>query len=220
MVPDSFHTEVPIMTRNRLHTALLASACLSVVALVGWRAGAESAEMRVAAQPTTVAIVDMMRALNELEELQDLNEPLVERAEERQADLNKLRDQLVDLQAQLDTLPETDLERRRQLRAQIYELRETATARANVYQSLINIEKGEVIRPLYGKFVDAVAQVAAKQGYDLVLFDDRGMDVPQGTEADVNRAIERKRVLYAADTLDITSEVVLLMNQKYNAGVN
>jgi Skp family chaperone for outer membrane proteins len=212
--------EVLAMSRNPLHTALLAAACLSVVALVGWRAGAEATETRFTAQPTTVAIVDMMRALNELEELRALNDPLVKRGEERQADLNKLRDQLVNLQSQLDALPESDLEGRRRLRAQIYELRETATARASVYQSLINIEKGEVIRPLYLKFVEAVKEVATKQGYDLVLFDDRAMDVPQGTEADINRAIERKRILYAADRLDITNEVVLLMNEKYKAGAN
>lgn len=209
------------MDRNRLHTALLTAACLSVVALVGWRAGAESTEARIAAQPTSVAVVDLMRALNELDELQALNAPLVERAKQRQADLDALREQLEGLQAQLDALPANDLEKRRQLRAQIYELRETATARASVYQSLINIEKGEVIRPLYTKFMDAVEEVATKQGYELVIFDDRGMEVPtQGTEAEINRAIERKRVLYAAERLDITNEVVLLMNQNFNAGVN
>ncbi|HZW09673.1 MAG TPA: OmpH family outer membrane protein [Phycisphaerales bacterium] len=208
------------MSRNRLHSALLGAACLSVVALVGWRAGAEATETRFAAQPTTVAVVDMMRALNELEELQVLNAPLVERGTERQADLDTLRKQMESLDAQLKALPESDLEGRRRLRAQLYELRETATARASVYQSLINIEKGEVIRPLYIKFVEAVKEVATKQGYDLVIFDDRAMEVPQGTEADVNRAIERKRILYAADRLDITSEVVLLMNEKYKAGVN
>src|SRR5687767_3948783 len=98
------------MTRNRLHSALLAAACLAVVATVGWRAGAESAETRLAPPPpATIAIVDVQRALNSLEELQDINTKLEARFNERQTDLNKLADQGKDLQAQLDASAPDDL---------------------------------------------------------------------------------------------------------------
>jgi len=203
-----------------MHTALLAAACISVIAFVAWRAGAEAAEQRPMAQPTSIATVNVEKVLNGLDELAELNRKLEERVKVRQADLDNLRKQLEDLQAQLDQLPASELERRRSLRAQIYELRETATARANVYQSLINIEKGEIIRPLYIKFSEAVKEVAAKQGYDLVLFDDRTLDVPQDTDVNVNRAIQQKRILFASESLDVTNEVILLMNQKFKAGVN
>lgn len=207
------------MPRNRLHTTILAGACAGVVALVGWNAGAESAASAVAlAEPTTVAVVNVEQALNQLDELKDLNKKLEERVKGRQQDLDNLKNQLEDLQAQLDQLPTNDQEKRRTLRAQIYELRETAAARASVYQSLINIEKGEIIRPLYTKFTAAVEEISQKQGYDLVLFDDTAIEIPQDTDVNVNRAIQQKRIIYAADNLDITNEVILLMNQKYKTG--
>ncbi len=207
------------MPRNRFRSTILGAACLGVVALVGWSAGAGSAEHRELAQPSTVALVSVEAAFPQLDELTELNKKLEDRVKERQADLDKLRAQLENLQAELDQAPTTDQEKRRTLRAQIYELRETATARANVYQTLINIEKGEIIRPLYTKLLAAVQEVATKQGYDIVLFDDRAVEVPQNTEEIVNRAIQQKRILYASDSLDITGEVVLLMNQKFKAGV-
>lgn len=206
------------MHRQTLHASLVA-VCLAVVALVGWRAGAESTEGRALAKPTTVAIVDIEKTLNQLNELTDMNKKLEDRVTVRQADLNALAKQLEDLQEQLKNTTDADVEKRRTLRAQIFELRETATARTKAYQSLINIEKGEIIRPLYLKVLDAVKETATKQGYDVVLFDDRSLMVPQDTESIVNQAIQAKRILYADDTLDITNQVVLLMNNKFKAGV-
>ncbi|MBK7403249.1 MAG: OmpH family outer membrane protein [Phycisphaerales bacterium] len=202
------------MTRQTLKLALI-SASIAVVALAGWRAGAGSVDATSLAQPTTVAIVDVERALNKLTELTDMNKKLEDRVKVRQADLDQLRKQLEDLQEKLDSAPENDLEGRRTLRAQIYELRETATARTKAYQSLINIEKGEIIRPLYLKLTDAIKETAQKQGYDLVLFDDRSLQVPADTESIVNQAIQAKRLLFANDALDITDQVVTLMNNKY-----
>jgi outer membrane protein len=207
------------MPRNRLQSTILAAACVCVVAIVGWRAGAESGAARAIAAPATIATVSIEKAFPQLDELTELNKSLEARVNDRQADLNALTAQLEELQAQLDQLPTSETEKRRTLRAQIYELRETATARANVYQTLINIEKGEIIRPLYQKLAAAVKEIAEKQGYDIVLFDDTTIEVPQNTEEIVNRAIQQKRLLYSSAKLDITSEVVLLMNQKYQAGV-
>ena len=208
------------MPRNPLKNTMIVLACLGLVALVGWRAGAESAEYRAMAQPNTVALVDVERALNELDELGALNAELGVRVEKRQKDLDALRIQIENLQAELLELPDNATEQRRELRAQIFELSETAKARANAYQSLINIEKGEIIRPLYLKLLESVEEVAAKQGYDLVLFDNRALQVPQDVQGVINEAIQAKTILYAGDSLDITDQIIVQMNNKYKTGVN
>lgn len=206
--------------QNRFQTLFLAAACLAVVGVVGWQAGASSTETRVYAQPTAVAIVNVEKALNELKELKTRNADLEARVKNRQAELDSLNSQLEKLSADLEQLPTDAQERRREVRAKIFEVRETAKARASAYQSLINIEKGEIIRPLYIKLQAAIEEIAQKQGYDLVLFDDRGIQIPNEVDRVVNQAIQEKRVLFAADSLDITDQIILLLNSKFDAGVN
>ena len=53
-----------------------------------------------------------------------------------------------------------------------------------------------------------------------MLFDDRALQVPEGVQAVVNDAIQQKSILYASDRLDITDQVVLLMNNKFQAGAD
>jgi Skp family chaperone for outer membrane proteins len=208
------------MQRKSLHSSVAVLACLSVVAFVGWRAGAESTESRLMAQPTTVVVVNVERALNELQELVALNKSLEERATLRQEKLNSLRTENEDLKAELELLPTNDKDRQREIRARMFELNETIKARFNAYQTLIDIEKGDIIAPLYAKLQTAVAEVAAKEGYELVLFDDRALQIPNGVQSVVNEAIQQKSILYATDRLDITDQVVLLMNNKFQAGAD
>lgn len=208
------------MQRKPVLNLVTVLACLSVVAFVGWRAGAESTAQRLKAEPTSVALVDVERALNSLNELKDLNKALADRVKERQDDLDKLKKQIEDLQADLNELPTNSTEKRRNLRAQIFELTETAKARTNAYQSLINIEKGEIIRPLYNKLIDSINDTASKEGYDLVLFDNRKLEIPQDVQAVINEVIQQKNILYARDSMDITDQVITLMNNNYASGAN
>lgn len=208
------------MTRNPIQTGAAVLACLSVVAFVGWRAGAESTEAHAVAQPITVAVVDVERALNELDELAALNKSLEANAKERQENLDALRTENENLKAELSELPTNAKERQREIRARIFELNETIKARFNAYQTLIDIEKGEIIGPLYTKLLAAVGEVSAREGYELVLFDDRALQIPEGVQAAVNEAIQQKSILYANDRLDITDQVVMLMNNKFQAGAD
>ena len=210
------------MARNQFMNTLAVTACLGVVALVGWRAGAESTELRLKAEPSAVAIVDIERALNSLAELTARNTALAERVKVRQDDLNALATKIEGLRSELELMADNATEKRRETRAQIFELTETAKARTNAFQSLINIEKGEILHPLYLKMVDSINEIAAKEGYDLVLFDNRKLQVPDDaiTQSVVNEVIQQKSILYANDSRDITDQVILLMNNKYKANAN
>lgn len=207
------------MQNTPIRSSVLALMCLAVIGFIGWRAGAESTEARLMAQPTSVAVVNVERALNELDELAAMNKALEERAGTRQEQVNSLQEEAKELKAELDLLPTND-KRRREIRARMFELNETVKARFNAYQTLIDIEKGEIIRPLYTKLLASIQEVAAKEGYELVIFDDRSLQIPEGVQAVVNEAIQQKSILYAADRLDITDQVVLLMNNKFQAGAD
>ncbi|MFG0242693.1 MAG: OmpH family outer membrane protein [Phycisphaerales bacterium JB054] len=208
------------MQRKPIHSSVAVLACLSVVAVIGWRAGAESAGSKIVAAPTAVALVNVERALNELEELKALNKSLEVRATSRQDKLDTLKKEQESLQAELAELPSNNKERQREIRARMFELNETIKARYNAYQTLIDIEKGEIIAPLYAKLLTAVQEVSVKEGYELVLFDDRSLKIPNGVQSVVNDAIQQKSVLFASDRIDITDQVVLQMNNKFQAGAD
>ena len=208
------------MTRHPVSNTLLFAVALCVIAFVGWRAGAEATEQRLAAEPSAVAVVNIEKALNSLNELADKNEALRKRVEARQGEIDTLKAQLEGIDAELELLADNAIEQRRELRARKFEITETSKARMNAYQSLINIEKGEIIKPLYEKLVEGIGEVAAKEGYDLVLFDNRNLQVPTDVQAVINEVIQQKSILYASDSMDITDQVIALMNNKYKEGLN
>ena len=199
------------------HAAVLAVA-LAAVGLASWRAGASSSA--IAAAPTAVGVVNVEKILNGLDELTQKNAELKSRVEERQKDLDDLVKQMDNLKAKLDEIPREQEDQRRTVRAQLYELQAVAASRKDVYQSLINIEKGEILKPLYDKLALAVGEVADKEGYDVVLFDDRGMQVPDDVDRVVNAAIQGKKVLYASTQIDLSDQVITLMNNKFKTGSN
>ena len=66
----------------------------------------------------------------------------------------------------------------------------------------------------------AVAALAKKDGFDLILLDDRSINVPDDASyAEVNNTILNKRVLFASDTIDLTQRLITMMNNDFSAGV-
>lgn len=209
------------MARNPLLNTMAVVASLGIVALVGWRAGAESSENRSLAAPTVVATVDVERVFAALEELKSLNDSLGKRVEGRNAELKALGDQIDSFKAELEQLPTNDVQHRRDLVVRLAEAEELRKAKLGIYKRLIDLEQGEIIQALYLKFLAAVEETAGKQGCDLVLFDNRAIEVPQNVpQSAVNDAIQAKSILYASNGLDISDQVIVLMNNKYQTGVN
>jgi Skp family chaperone for outer membrane proteins len=87
----------------------------------------------------------------------------------------------------------------------------------------MNLDKGEALRAIYTKILAAVEELAKKDGYQLVLFDERSfMPLPEGdanvSDNTMKTVIQSRRTLYAAPDIDITGDLVQLMNTKYAAG--
>lgn len=85
-------------------------------------------------------------------------------------------------------------------------------------QRLLGELQGEMLRELYLKMVKAAQAQAKKNGYALVLASDERVQVPSGDPTDVTRAIAMKRMLHVDTSLDITQEIITLMNNEYAAG--
>ena len=191
-----------------------------VVALVlsaaVWKASATSA--RPPAQPTAIATVDIVAVIDKLNEREVLEADLTKRTEARQAQLDEVLKQIQALQANLQEAGDrTSTDYKEQLR-QFYELRAVADARREALSQIISIDLGTVRREMYMKVSDAIARIAEREGYDIVMLDDSSFELPENApDADVYRAIVTKGIMYRHSSIDITNDVVTLLNNEFNA---
>lgn len=203
-----------MLNKNTTLTTLFASILLISGALA-LRAGATSA--RPPAQPTAIAVVDIVDVIAGLDEPAVLEEQLNSRREARQQQLDEIVDELKILEADLQMLTRGTDEHREKLRAYL-EKQAVAKARREVLSQIVSIDLGSVRAGMYMKVEQAIKDIADRDGYDIVLMDDSKFPLPENApDADVYRAIITKSVVYRHDSIDITQQVITLMNNEFNA---
>jgi Skp family chaperone for outer membrane proteins len=201
------------------------SRALGTAVLVGVAAFAATAGTRYVTAHTNavadaprVAVVNIEEVLNGLDYLKLEQGKLKNKADERQKELTVLANELDELQKKLDLLPLEDKKRREQA-GSLVEKSATAQAKTNAYQQIINIEKGDLFKDAHKRVADACADYAQKNGFDLVIVDDRAIRFDSNMSSDqVSMVIAQKRVMYAADSIDITKAILTKMNNEFAAG--
>jgi Skp family chaperone for outer membrane proteins len=195
-----------------LAAGLAAAATLTVTASSELSPGPAPAPVQA---KSGVAVVNLERLMEKLDEVKALNDELKISFDERQKQLTELSERVKSLEAEVKLLPAEDKGRRLKY-AEYLETLQIANARKEIYQRLIDLDKGDLIRRMYNKMQQSVGAFAAKEGFEMVVLDDRGIELPeQGTQDQMNAAIQAKRVLFAADALDVTDRVANWMNTEY-----
>jgi len=205
-----------------LRISPLAAALLLGASLIGataWSVSARPAESAPAAAPTTIAIVEVARVMNGLNELKERNDVGRIRGTELEKKLQEVEQTIKDIDAELENvIPKTDTKARTQKMAEKFEAENLLKARFQAYQQLLDLENGDIIRDIYTKVVAAVEDFAKKNNYDLVLLDDRSMLLPPvGGQERLKSVIENKSLLFAKADLDITDRIVIIMNNDHAA---
>jgi Skp family chaperone for outer membrane proteins len=193
-------------------------ALLVLMAVVTWQAVANSANtQRPPAQPTAIATVDVVTIFEQLQELKDLEAQLDKNKNSRQAQLDEVSNQLKTIGADLEAMAKGTDEYKEKVR-EAMEKQAVIKARSDALNQILSIDRGNMTRDLFGKVNDAISRIADREGYDVVLFDDSSFVVPEGVPyQDVQRAIVTRSLLYRNDSIDITKQVVDLMNNEYTA---
>jgi Skp family chaperone for outer membrane proteins len=204
------HTTATLSVRT-----LLVVVGLFVTGVLSWHAGAD----RVAERAPTIGLVDVEKVINGSAELLEFNKQLEADVAKMQTELNDLVGQLSSMEADANELPVTDRENRRNIRKQMFEVQARARVRKEILQNDIDVRKGEAIKVVYDKLIAAVEVVAAREGIDAVLFDDRAIRPRDGmVDEQVNGTIQARRVLYGSPSADMTTRVLDMMNQNFAAG--
>ncbi len=178
--------------------------------------GASNGVASSRASATAVAIVDLERVMLGLKEKERREGEMKDRINTFQGTMDELKKQLEGLTKQLELTPKDDVAKVREIKQKQIELAAQAEARKQALQTLISIETGEILRSMYLKINNAVDRIAQKDGWDMVLLDNRSIKIPETvTDREINFIIQSRTVLHAANSVDITDDVITLMNNEF-----
>lgn len=192
-------------------TIVALAALFALITLVGARA---TSALR--AQPTAVAVADLQEIFASLKEKTALEADLRSRGEKLQQEEQQRRKDIGQMRQDLEVLaPGTSA----------YQQKEEELSKAvlnlqvwsQFEQQKLNRERGLQIENLYRQSLDSISRVAQDNGYDLVLFKEGGPDFQYENAQQLSTLIQVRKVLYASDAVDITSQVIQRMNNEYDA---
>lgn len=171
----------------------------------------------VFAQPTAVAVVDfdvLQRDLDEqaalfvrlTEKFQPMADEITQMDTQMQAMVNRLNEDgptMTDEEKRELTLEGMLLENRIRSSNEILQLAQTAEAHA-------------VMQDLYPKIYAGIATIAVRDGWDIVMLDTSKIDPSKAQNLEtMNNAVSRRTILYVNPNVDITAEVVILLNNNF-----
>jgi Skp family chaperone for outer membrane proteins len=166
--------------------------------------------------------VDLAKLTGSLDEATTLKNQLLKQKEESQKKLEEVKSELSAVTKNLEAWPKDKKGTPEYIRelAHQYELESTYKARGEGLQKLLDIAEGDNMKIMFTKVVDAVNRLGKERGYDLILWDDRpiGPNPNPATGAQVWNQIRDRRILFASDRVDITNDVLTMMNNEYKAG--
>ena len=204
-----------IFRTGRLGFGALLVAVIGASFMIGSQAADASAVQM--ANPSAVAVVDLAKLLEGLEERTYLEAELNKEIDSRQKELDQIIGQIERMREDIKVLPAGDertMQKIRDLRLKEVEAR----ALNQFVQEQLSVEKGQMLAALFNKIEDSATKVISRDGWDIILIDDSGLDLPQmAQEQQMLQLILNRRVLAAADRVDITEDVKTLMNNAFNA---
>ncbi len=195
-----------------------------VVGVVVGRAPLEraTAEMgRLLAGPTAVAVVDIARTLDQLAEKRDREMELESAIADRQARVDRLRDEAQAVAEELDILPEGSMEWRDR-REEAIRLEGRLQIEQKLAQQILSQSRMRMQLELFNKIVESSQRYAEREGFDIVLSSDVSEPIPEVAAEQMGpqefmAMLASRRVVHATDAVDITDEVAQMMNNEFQA---
>lgn len=166
---------------------------------------------------TCVATIDIDGVLRQLQErgdrendLNNLDAELVKQLEAQVAKIKQLDNELAVLPKGTPEYAETRL--RLQEAMVIAEFQEKAG------QGRLATRQKDIMVVLYNKIAAAAGRYAEREGIDVVITNDQSVELStEQSMAQVQTIIGTRKLVYAKPELDITNDVVTLMNNEYRA---
>jgi Skp family chaperone for outer membrane proteins len=212
------------MTTDRIRRwnkglALVAMACVGAGLAAAIPAATAQAGARTA-QPSVIAVVNVNRVLDASKEWEDTKLRLAAAAERRKTEIDKIAAEVATLRQKIEAAPRGSPDRHR-MAGELVERGAQQEVREKVAIQLSDLEAGPEVWGLYLRMNDAIKQIATQQGIDLVISDDSPLpNIQEGRQlsaSNVTQLTTNRQVLFAGSRIDITDQVVTVLNNQYAA---
>lgn len=167
------------------------------------------------ARPTAIAVVDIEEVLNNLEERKSIRADLSSKLENLQKWEQSKRKELQNLQNDLKILDPSD-EAYKKMRESLDKKSIELGVELKYRQRQLEMEQALQLESIYRKMVGMIERVAKQDGYELVLFKDKLPQVQGANAQQLIGMMNMRKVLYAADRLDLTDPVTQRLNNEFN----
>ncbi len=173
------------------------------------------------APPTAVAKINLTRVLEGLNQraaaeqaVNDMRLAMNSEDQQRQGELRQMQEALAERSGEALRSAEDELA----MKLLQYQ------AWLKVSDQQLDVESSLQLRSLYRTIRIAVESLAEAEGYDLVVVDDSSSEFAMNPQASLSRQMQvrqqivGRRVLYGRDAIDITDELIVRMNNAWEAG--
>ncbi len=182
-------------SRNMIRVALTAALCLTGTAAVRAQAAAGAA-----AGTGKIAILNVRQAIVATSEGKQASAELQTQFAPRQNELEALNKQINDLRQQLSANQTTwSDEQKARAQAQGQKLAQQLDRKQNEMQEDVNAAQSDVVDRIGRKMMDVLDRYARESGF-LAVFDSSSQNSP---------------IIYAANSIDVTQEIIKLYDQAY-----
>jgi Skp family chaperone for outer membrane proteins len=166
------------------------------------------------ASPTKVAVLDVQKVFQALDERSAVDADLTQETERLQKQEQEQRQKLKEMEADLSILGR-DSDAYKQTMAKAEQMAIELQAWLQVKQRRLEQERTLRVQDLYNKILGATQRLAEQQGYDLVVQRDM-QNVRPENQKELAAMILSRKVIYASNQLDITEVVTQLLNNEFN----
>lgn len=206
--------------KHRSSTLVLTAALIAAIGGLTFGAGAWGARREAAPVmspvPTVIAVVDINKVLQGLNQRNTMLEDLRKRVDEHKTKTETSRTSLAAEETKIKSMAEGPAKL-----AAMKTFRENflrARFEKDYNESLLNESEVEMLHDLYAK-IDAAAETLAKQnGWHMVLASDERIEIPKSSVEEMSQTIKLKRMLFVDPTLDVTADIITYMNNQFAAG--
>jgi Skp family chaperone for outer membrane proteins len=166
-----------------------------------------------------VGTVNLETVINGMAEREFRQQRLQEFIEERDGMLQQIVQRFEAARDQVDLAPAGSAERRAAVE-EATRLQLQAQLEKEFSEQLIAQRRAEVFAQLFARIQETTARIARQRGIDAVISSDASAPLPDGTEQQVRSAMISRRVLFNADAIDFSEELLQILNNEWAAGGN
>lgn len=184
--------------------------CIAVLCLsFGYRQGVAASGTQIA--PAKVAVVDVTKVLQNSKKHKAWQDKMTAEETQMKAEFQKDKKALESIQANMDVLKPGTPDYVNTMK-EFLDKKGLLEAKDKFYQEKVNLEMQQWTEGLYVQMLDITKKIAQQKGLDLVLAQEE-LDVPAASLRDFMLNIRTKKVLYAAEQMDITDEVLTALDE-------